>query len=218
MTVDLSQYKEYARRGEALRQIIGERLYRDVLDLAGSLTAELYLSVDRAAAFLDHASPQLRLAAIITLVFHWSVPPGTRIAEKIRSMARCDTDTDVRREALSGGACIYAGTDDIELGELLARKVLDESSDVDSRTEAYHSLRRLQHKRLPLKLSFAFPDEVDWHYVARFLDKSRTPQPADPLETFADAYLTGVNRKIGNQGNQRSGVLGDGDTNPIMER
>ncbi len=189
--MNLPNYDDYVRRRKVLKQLIDEETYREVAHIAGSLTPALFESIEKAAELLQHDSPNLRKAAIHVLAYYWSIRPNGPIAETIRSMARSDVDVNVKREALSGGACIYAGTDDVELGELLARKVLDEVSGIDSREEAYHGLRRLQHRWQPLKLSlsFSFPSDVDWAYVRRFLDISRTPVPVDPKESFVEVFL-----------------------------
>lgn len=191
--MDLPDYDDYVRRGEVLKHVFRDEIYRRLYELAGPSTSELFQSIDAAAAFLDHDTANHRIAAIHSLVFYWDMSSESDIAKRIRSMVIRDTEPNVRRAALIGCGTLYAGTDDVEIGELLARLVLDESSDSETRTEAYDSLRRLQHKRLPLRLqvAFRFPDDVDWAYVHRFLDTSRRPEPKDPRQTFEDAYLRG---------------------------
>src|SRR6202035_3020257 len=99
----------------------------------------------------------------------------------ILELAMSEKEQSVRCEAMSAVAEIYKGTDNVEVGAMLAHTVLDESENVAVRESAYASLNRY-FSRSELSTPGAlldFPECIDRSFVGRFLDTSRMPEPID---------------------------------------
>ena len=124
--MDRAFLDDFDRRREHVRIQLCESLRRRLDDTAGTHAGEMLATVDDAASFLSSADPLFRCGAIIALTFAWHVSPGSGYAAKILDVAQHDTDPHVRREALGAIGLIYKETDDVQVGYMLARTVLND--------------------------------------------------------------------------------------------
>ncbi len=177
--MNMANDDELIRRVICSSQDVEEEQTKRLFELAGPQAAEMLKSKRVAGQFLRSDSPNLRRAAIQVLAWRWRVRPKTDNAIRIREMATHDPDDEVRREALSWIGLIYGGTDDVVIGELLAKTVLDESEKIAIRERAYDGLDFLRWRLPQTSALTRFPEVVDWSYVNSFLDTSRKPQPVD---------------------------------------
>ncbi len=176
------------RRAERARTRVRES-QRDMLAaLAGSELSSLLESRDRAATFLVSGVSSLRRAAIHALTFQWHVSPGTTCAARILDMAHRDAAAEVRLDALRAIGIIYRETDDSQVGCVLARRVVDEAESLETRKAAFIGLCFLRAAFTQSGAINTFPQGVDWAFVERFLDPSRSPEPVDPRTTFAELF------------------------------
>ena len=152
-----------------------------LVEVAGTDGLLMLKSREKAASFLRSDVPALQCAAIQVLTWFWRISPTSQYAIDVLELAKNSQDDKVRREALSFLGIIYAGTDDIEVGELLARTVLDEGESTPTRKAAYDGLRLLRFYGSMDWRVHGFPETVEWSYVKTFLDKSRISRPVDPL-------------------------------------
>jgi tetratricopeptide (TPR) repeat protein len=127
---------------------------------------------------LHSESPSVRRAAIYALALYWRVSPGSDYAIAVREVLNNEKCPEVRRQAFWAIGAIHAGTDDVEVGALLARTVVDDSEDVGTRQAAYEGLRFLRWKLEQALGPRCFPECVDWSFVERFL---RTPRAVEPI-------------------------------------
>jgi len=167
---------------------VEEELKQRLTKLAGSRTSELLQSVKSASNMLQSNDPSIRQAAIQALATYWNIRPWTKYAKSLREMAKNDKNYEVRCESLSWLGYIYAGTDDVEVGKVLADTVLNESEKIGTRKKAYDGLCWLRWHGKATWALCPFPEGVDWSYVNSFLDVSRKPNPIDlktnPLEVM----------------------------------
>ena len=142
--------------------------FRCLVNLAGRHAQEMVESPEAAAAFLRCENGNLRRGAIQVLSWYWAVAPNTDIARSVVQIAKKDSDSHVRREALAWLGVIYRGSDNADVGALLARTVLDESEKVGTRKSAYDGLCCLRWRMKPSWAMSRFPEAIDWDYVRFF--------------------------------------------------
>jgi len=179
---------DLARRAEDSRLRLRQSLDDKMAEMAGTHLPKMLESTDGAADFLKSGVPALRRAAVLAIAFHWHVLPATRYAADILAIATSDNDPQVRREAIGAVGAVFRETDDVEAGYVLARLVMDKSETYEIRREAFLGLCFLRAAFKESSAISAFPDGVDWLFVTRFLDRSRSPEPPDPIETFTRLF------------------------------
>ena len=187
---------DHKLRATRMLQQVQENTRRRLAQLASEKASPLLQSVEDAARLIQDDSPRVRRAAILALSLHWHVSQGSSWALAIERTAEGDRDSRVRREALSSLGFIYAGSDDVNVGLLLARVVLNEHEDTDARNDAYVALCFLRRRFLDPAVIRRFPDCVDWDYVNQFTDPSRTPQPVTSLEAIAHLPAVPENKAL----------------------
>jgi hypothetical protein len=181
-------YDDILRRADRHGVEIKVSLDRRLAELAGTSLGRITESADAAAALLGDDSPALRRAAILALAHHWRVSPRTSYAAAVLDLARRERDPEVRRDALGGLGVVFRETDDVEVGYLLAQTVKDAGEPREVRRAAYVGLCFL---RAAYKEAWAiptFPDAVDWHFVERFLDSARSPEPVDRIVAITKLF------------------------------
>jgi hypothetical protein len=138
--------------------------------------AELMLQCQAATErYLEHPDPKLRIAATEVISEYWKAALSYS-AVWIRMFSQ-DPDPVVRRAALSTYIGCYTGSDDPEVGHMLAALVKNESLPDDFRVVAYDGLfclRDLPQEEHPLiseaftGRAFRFPQDVDNSFVDSF--------------------------------------------------
>lgn len=141
---------------------------------AGSHVDAMLESRDATEAFLTHAEPQVRCAAILALKHHWQ--PDDKFPRLCERLLLEDPDLEVRGLALSGLAGCHALTDHKRVGELVAQLVLSDSEPDTLRAAAYRSL--LMIRGMPVGMyvqavspDFRFPADVNWDLVKSFVNE-----------------------------------------------
>ncbi len=168
--------RDAKRAASGFSERANQRTKRLCEQLAGPHLSEMLTGRTATELYLNHPDSNLRRAAVLVLYTHWKSTSDLRSICK--RLIREDCDTNVRTQAQDVLAGAYAGTDDAEIGQLLARVVSDESQPVDLRQHAYASLsvvRGMPARRWldVVSREFRFPEDVDWSFVDSFFHAAR---------------------------------------------
>ena len=139
--------------------------------LAGPFLRVMLESRVSAESFLTHADPKLRCAAIIVLSMHWG--NSAEFAQTCDDLLRSDPSLKVRLQALAAIEGFYGGTDNLRIGGMVARMVLEDSLPLELRRAAYRSLFSIRGMPTAALLkaaspTFRFPEDVDWPFLESF--------------------------------------------------
>lgn len=171
----LAHSSDTIARFEAVRRRMWEAL-------AGPLLPSMLKDRNAAESYLTHSDPSIRVCALCLMTDYWD-PTQYSIEMSVR-MALGDPDSKVRGVAVACLGKRYAGTNNREVGRLLARLVVDGASPLEERTGAYTALFAL--RGLPIEswprypagplAHFDFAEDVDWSFVSSFLAESATQE------------------------------------------
>lgn len=131
----------------------------------------IYELQDTVAAYLRHADPELRGAAIRVLAFYWRLEAYRPVAER---MALDDEDDEARAIALMAWTSYSHGSKDQVVLARLNSLLRDTQQPYSVRSQAYRSLLRvagLPGDAWPKHVA-ALDDldaEIDWDLVARLV-------------------------------------------------
>jgi hypothetical protein len=149
-------------------------------NLAGDQLDEMLRSRAYAVQLLNSPHVQARLGALVVLSEHWK--DNADLASEFMRVARCDPDEEVRAVALQCVGQCHQGTDDRDVGLLLARIVTNNREPARVRAGAYcalYTLRDLPHRwpgfYAEPPCPFRFPEDVDWSFVNSFLNSAPHP-------------------------------------------
>jgi tetratricopeptide (TPR) repeat protein len=147
----------------------------------------------------------VRSCAIEILVMQWHITTDNASVTRILDLAVSDSDVDVRMSAITKLASLFKKTDNVDLGNTLAKIILNDSEDSTIREAAYRGLlqvkgisglsRRWIEKTEHNDPRVNFPEDVDWELVNSFLDENRTASPLEPISSLVqpskhrDAFL-----------------------------
>jgi hypothetical protein len=165
---------EAQQNADRLLAVLEDMLKKECEELAGSCMEEMLLGPEKAFPYFSHRHPGVRRAAIRIWGFYWErTDQYAAICEKL---ALEDPDEDVRIWALDAVVATYAKTDDVRVGNLLAKIVYDQSKSLEYCKRAYDGLfhvRGMPRETHPSliwpKFDFPFPEIVDWTFVDSFL-------------------------------------------------
>jgi hypothetical protein len=153
---------------------IAESKRRDWAAWAGPRLLDLLASREETMHRLGDENPLLRKIAIALLLDHWQCVP--ELASTLRQMAVEDPDPGVQEIALLVLASFYSRSRDRNFSRFLSQLVSTEGMPVRLRQFAYNALFQVEGKPVyswpTLRIAkgeFAFPDDVDWGFVKRFL-------------------------------------------------
>jgi hypothetical protein len=148
--------------------------HRGVVDsfvrrMCGFSIDEKFRTVDDAVkALYADTDKNLCHLAVVALSSQWKLDTRSEHIARIRHIATTESDEALRTAALQFLGVIFQGTDDKEIGMILAAAVKNESEHMECRGAAYYGLRYL---RGCCDDDFiAFPDSVDWDFVDSFLN------------------------------------------------
>ena len=167
-----------------------ERERLRVIALAGDSWDQMSRSRGEAMGCLDDPNWQVRAAAVDVLSDKWRQGADSELEYRFERMATTDPSSQVRSAAWGAIAKSYARTDDLRVGKLLARVVLNAGEPFEVRFGAYvslHGVRGIPLTPWPGLLNRPptlprIPEDIDLRFVQSFLTEGRTPAPVDPMK------------------------------------
>jgi hypothetical protein len=140
--------------------------------LAGAKLEIMLGSPEETSRCLSDSNPDLRRAALHLLDSHAGLLKKTAL--QIEHMAVADPDCKVRELAIEELGSAYARTQDVRVGHLLARKVIDQSLEEPERVAAFRALVIVTGvaKSADKGVQIVFPqslDDIAWQFVNGFL-------------------------------------------------
>lgn len=181
----LSECKEVMTRCERTFADAEEMSRLRVVALAGDSWDRISGSRGDAIGRLGDQNWQVRAAAVHVLAVKWRTDADCELEQTFERLAANDPSSYVRAAALVAIAKCYSRSDDLRVGKLLARVVLNAGEAFDVRFAAYTSLfgvRGLPLAPWPGLLERPpalprIPQDIDLPFVESFLIEGRTPAP-----------------------------------------
>ncbi len=121
--------------------------------LFGPLFGEMLTDPEVAIRLMEHPNAEIRAAAIAVSGYILDPKAGSRLASLYAKMAVGDPAEEVRCAAIFELAKCYRGTDDVEVGRLLAEVVLNDREAKECRKLAYRGLRKVRGRIFPSNLN-----------------------------------------------------------------
>ena len=178
--------KEVMARCERTFAEGAERERLRTVALAGDAWDPMSRTRGEAMALLDDPNWQVRAAAVRVLYHKWRQDTDSELEHTFERMATNDASSQVRSAAWVAIAKLHSRTDNVRVGRLLARVVLDPGEPFEGRFAAYASLYTVRGTPLtpwPGLLTRPptvprIPQDIDLPFVKSFLVEGRTPAPA----------------------------------------
>jgi|GEM_PF-5887589 len=137
--------------------------------------SDMLVSPESALAYLEHADPTVRIAAISVASQRW--PANAMIALGCARLALDDRDNNVRSVAMVCLGTCYKDSGDEKISRLLAMIAANEQNGKDMRRSAYAGLLMVQGVDLIFHnpsfenpQDFPIPEGIDWGILSRFVD------------------------------------------------
>ena len=139
-------------------------LYEAIIDCGKYLSRNGNVEIIR--PYLDHASPEIRSAAIFALAFYWRVP---EFEETAKQMFYSENDEDVKIKCLSAWCSYYWLTNDKNMIETLIKIVRNPDTTEWVKRAAYHkafSVSKLPKNEHP----DMFSEEIDLNLLDKIIE------------------------------------------------